>query len=183
MADAPMEHSGGSGGGFGRHFDDSGDGEFEVSLELEVRLDAQAVDLEAYANQFCEAVRRSLDFWLADQEGVTSSSVATAAFAQHELTVECLEVRAGSIIAKLRVSLRAWGKRAERFIILLAAISTISLAVDARQQHHETDRDKAVVGFEQFVIKTAEEVGEGMTGKKPQVTLSGPSDTKPVMKS
>ena len=187
MADASMDNSGGSGGGFDGMFDDRGDGDFLVTLEVEVRLDTQADDLDAYANRYCEAVRRNLDFWLVqnliDQEGPVRSVVAADVLKQYDLTVECSEVRAGSVFLKFSITLRAWGKRAAKLIHLLAALSTIGMATAAGLQWMASDHEKAVDGFEQVVIMTAEDVGVAMTGKKPQVAPVGPTDTKPVMKS
>ena len=48
MADVPMQEPNGAGGGFGGFrgdFGDDGDGEFHVSLEIEVRLDLETSEL------------------------------------------------------------------------------------------------------------------------------------------
>ena len=44
--------------------DEGGDDEFEMHLELEVRLDAQTDDPQAYAETFRQMIRPRLEAWL-----------------------------------------------------------------------------------------------------------------------
>ncbi|WP_439635008.1 hypothetical protein [Oceanicaulis sp.] len=179
MADIPMHEPNGAGGGFGGFhgdFGDDGDGEFQVSLEIEVTLDLETTELDSVAAVFADGLRERLNAWY--QQEVAPADDLTPMI--DHLTVELIEVRPGSVIARLRVSLGVWGGRAWKAMQALAVLITLTGAVPEGAPPTKTE---AAAGFEVLVIKQCEITGEQMTGKKPVVTPMGPSDTKPVMKS
>ena len=179
MADGPMQEPNGAGGGFGGFrgdFGDDGDGEFHVSLEIEVRLDLETSELGSVAAQFADGLRDRLNAWYQQEVAPADGFPPT----HDQLSVELIEVRPGSVIARLRVSLSVWGGRAWKAMQALAVLITLTGAVPDSDPPSKTE---AAAGFEVLVIKQCEITGEQMTGKKPVVTPIGPSDTKPVMKS
>ena len=186
MVDYSLPHSNGSGDGGGRLWiDEGGDDEFEMRIELEVRLDAQTDDPQTYAERFCQLIRPRLEAWLHEalstHDEQWSGASALEFNSQHELSVELLEARAGSVIMRIGIRLKAIGKAVVQVInVLAAAVTLTGAAVDHLP---DANREKAAARFEVVVIEECEALGKTLTGKKPQVTSIGPSDTKPVMKS
>lgn len=185
MVDYSLPQSNGSGGGNRLWIDEGGDDEFEMRLELEVRLDAQTDDPQAYAETFRQMIRPRLEAWLHEalstQDEWWSGASELEFDSQHELSVELLEARAGSVIMRIGIRLKAVGKAVVQVVNVLAAAVTLMGA--AADRLPDSDREKAAAGFEVVVIEQCEALGETLTGKKPQVTSVGPSDTKPLIKS
>ena len=178
MADVPMQEPNGAGGGYGGSptgYGDDGDGEFHVSLEVEVRLDLETGELDAVAAQFADGLRDRLNAWYQQQVASEEGFPPT----HDQFSVQLIEVRPGSVIARLRVSLSVWGGRVWKVMQALAVLITLTGAVP---DSDPPSKMEAAEGFQELVIKQCEITGLEMTGKKPSVTPLGSSDTKPVMK-